>query len=414
MHYFDQDERYRQGPTFYARRFEHCRAEGGDAFVLDATPNTLLHPERVYRTYRQAGGAEALSKVKLIVVLRDPVSRELSAYHHKKAEYVLHPQSDAWYGDIVLPDSDAVMPFEEYAERVLAGQLSDRDWKNTGRYIDHLHQWMSYFDRRQLLVLHYAELKVAPRAAQRRIREFLGAQLPGDLMEKSAPEGEDQDRRATPTARKVLDPFFEEKNVELYKFLEERPGPFMEQHPFPNFTSDSLLSSPNVTNSHQIAKKRNTGYNHSVLEFVHIPKAGGSSVEVAGKHFRSLTVGVYLSQVTTHALSLDPQGRWRASLGAFANFRIRRTGEAIAGAASETCSTLPPFVSRTRQSGSAVCRRCRGIVLPPCFEPETCTNLPRRSRSCAIRTRGSFRSFIGSRIWRKGVKTRTPTWVPMP
>jgi hypothetical protein len=33
----------------------------------------------------------------------------------------------------------------------------------------------------------------------------------------------------------VLGPLFEVKNQELYQFLSDKPGPWMEQHPFPQF-----------------------------------------------------------------------------------------------------------------------------------------------------------------------------------
>ena len=87
VHFFDDDARYQQGPAFYSRKFQHCKAERGSNLVMDATPNTLLYPQRVYDTYSEVGGIKALSKVKLIAILRDPISREKSLYDHKKMLY---------------------------------------------------------------------------------------------------------------------------------------------------------------------------------------------------------------------------------------------------------------------------------------------------------------------------------------
>ena len=240
-HFFDDEARYQQGPVFYSRKFEHCRTKVNGNFVMDATPNTLVHPQRVYETYSQVGGINALSKVKLIAILRDPISREMSLYNHKRMAYLESCKSNAcngnaWYSDIALADNNTAMSFEEYSENVLAGQLSNHFWKCDGKYVDHLKHWMSYFDRKQLLVLSYTEVQEAPEVAQRRVQEFLGAKFPGRL--KAENESENESTEVPPMAKKILDPLFEEKNLELFNFLDKYPGPPMEQYPFPRFTNE--------------------------------------------------------------------------------------------------------------------------------------------------------------------------------
>ena len=236
-HFFDQDENYQQGIGVYSRRFEHCGAHGGSDFILDATPNTLLHTKRVHETYAQVG-TEVLSKVKLIVILREPVSRELSLYNQKKAEYLNKQRSLLWYNDIAFANNHTVMSFEEYSKRVLAGRLSNQLWRPVGKYVDHLKQWMLYFEREQLLVLSYDEVLDAPDMAQWRIRKFLGTEFSGALRHEHA-AGEGDEVRAVPVmARQTLDSIFKEKNLELYEFLDQHPGPSMEEYPFPRFTND--------------------------------------------------------------------------------------------------------------------------------------------------------------------------------
>ena len=245
VHFFDEDARYQQGPAFYSRKFTHCKAERGSNLVMDATPNTLLYPQRVYDTYNRVGGAEALSQVKLIVILRDPISREMSLYNHKRIEYLKSCESNgcnrnAWFSDMASADNNRAMSFEEYSEHVLAGQLSDQFWKSDGKYIDHLVHWMSYFARKQLLVLSYTEIQEAPDTAQGRVQDFLGEDFLGHLQLENELKNEQKTRKVPPMARKVLDSFFKEKNLELYRFLDEYPGPPMEQRPFPRFDSDPL------------------------------------------------------------------------------------------------------------------------------------------------------------------------------
>ena len=242
-HFFDDDARYELGPAFYSRKFEHCRNKVDSNFVMDATPNTLVHPKRVYDTYIQVGGIKALSKVKLIVIIRDPISREMSLFNQKRMAYLESCNGNAcninaWYSDIAFPNNNTAMPFEEYSEHVLVGQLSNQFWKCDGKYIDHLKHWMFYFDRKQLLVLSYAEVHEAPEVAQWRVQEFLGVKFPGHL--RAEHESEKKAREVPPMVKKVLDPLFKEKNLDLFKFLDKYPGPSMEQRPFPRFTSESL------------------------------------------------------------------------------------------------------------------------------------------------------------------------------
>ena len=205
---------------------------------MDATPNILIHPKRVYDTYNRVGGIELLSKLKLIVILRDPVAREYSLYIQKRFNYKREPKSDAWYSDVVFANNNTIMSFEQYSEHVLAGQLSNQFWECDGKYFDRLKHWMFYFQRKQLLVLSYDEIKETPKLAQRRIEQFLGAEFPGNLQYENFRNYKKEE--ISPLAVKVLTHFFKEKNLELYEFLDEQAGPSMEQHPFPRFTSDSF------------------------------------------------------------------------------------------------------------------------------------------------------------------------------
>ena len=291
-HFFDEDARYEQGPAVYSHKFEHCKTEGDSKFVMDATPNTLLYPKRVYDTYNQVGGIEALSKVKLIAILRDPISREMSLYNHKRMEYlesckISGCNRNAWYSDVAFPGTNAAMSFEQYSQHVLAGQLSNQFWKCDGKYIDHLKQWMSYFDRKQLLVLSYAEIQEAPEVAERRVQEFLGVKFEGHLQVEN--ESKEQSRAVPPMARRVLDPLFKEKNSELYKFLDEYPGPSMEQHPFPRFTSEYL---DDQINNHSPQRKH--------------PQTKSEETAQTANEIKPAVVGVYAAKKEVQETRMPP------------------------------------------------------------------------------------------------------------
>lgn len=115
--FIDQDHRYEQGIEFYAKRFQHCAEDDNLEFIMDATPRTLLYPEHVYSIYNQTKGGSSL---KIIVILREPVSRELSLYNHKKFEYTGKKNEtpfNQWINDVASPDG-TVMSFDNYTKNV--------------------------------------------------------------------------------------------------------------------------------------------------------------------------------------------------------------------------------------------------------------------------------------------------------
>lgn len=232
VHFFDDINRYEQGVEFYTKRFEHCAQEGNTKFIMDATPATLMESQRVYSLYNQVPG-DLSTSLKLIVILREPISRELSLYNHKVYKFAGNQDTSMWYSD-VIDANGTVMSFEEYAESVLRKQLANSDWKSPGKYFDHLQSWMALFRRDQLLILHYDEVKMNPEKVQWRIQEFLGATFMGNL-----PIANEQDmskKRPVPLrAYEVLEPLFRRKNEELYHLIATNTGPWMEQRPFPHF-----------------------------------------------------------------------------------------------------------------------------------------------------------------------------------
>ena len=80
--FFNNDTRYQRGVAFYERRFRHCLADpnaarsgNGTLLSMDATPDLLQFPWRVFGAYKRAG---QLRSLKVVVSLREPISRELS------------------------------------------------------------------------------------------------------------------------------------------------------------------------------------------------------------------------------------------------------------------------------------------------------------------------------------------------
>lgn len=259
VQFFNDEDRYAQGLPFYAERYAHCPE---DAMTIDATPNYLTYVRRIRAAYDDAGGGQA-DRLKIIVILREPISRELSWYNH--LVYQLRKEEPPEYAFMVARDLDKpggpgaqVISFGQYVhEQTLALLLGPARRYDTatppchqdkysefppcfGLYAHFVEEWFDWFDRNRVLVLSYDELANDPDTLKGRVTDFLG-------LDKSKAEKAQFSKNANKhaTSSKVSKPgcavteklkaTFEKPNDDLYKLLEARPGPPMEQRPFPKF-----------------------------------------------------------------------------------------------------------------------------------------------------------------------------------
>ncbi len=231
VHFFNQPERFQHGQEFYARRFEHCTSS---KFVIDATPNYAPHAGRIGDFYHQLSGC--ISSLKVMMILREPVSRELSAYNHRKDK----PPGANW------SLKKNYTSFDEYVDEELILALTNRPTlpQNFSQwffslYAIHLRHWFDVLERDQILILSYHELIRDPMTFQRRIEEFLGLPPSGKLKnvttKKNVKSFPGKDAVVSCRSRNKLAGIFQPYNENLYALLAQNPGSPMEQNPFPEF-----------------------------------------------------------------------------------------------------------------------------------------------------------------------------------
>ena len=226
VHFFNKQDRFTHGKEFYARRFEHC---GSSEFVIDATPVYARVATRIGDFYRQLRMISSpfghISNLKVMMILREPVSRELSAYNHMKHTY------NGVTGNSSLTLKRNYSSFDEY---VGEDNLSD-----LGHYSTQLRQWFHALSREQILILSYDELKGDPTTFQRRIIDFLGLplnSLKSKMKSKNEKSFPGKESVLSCQTRDKLGVRFQPHNEDLYALLTQNPGPPMEQKPFPEFT----------------------------------------------------------------------------------------------------------------------------------------------------------------------------------
>ena len=205
--YFDRH--YGRGAAWYRGNFPNrVRARG--KLVGEASPSYIFHPlgpERVKALVPEA---------RLVALVRNPVERALSHYHHEVA-----------LGREPLSFEDALDAEEERLrgeEERLAADPSyfSRAWwshayKSRGRYAEQLERWLAVFPREQLLILPSADLGGEPERTHTQVLDFLGAAP--HRLDAYPRVYERQYEAMSPETRERVAAEFEAPNRRLYELL---------------------------------------------------------------------------------------------------------------------------------------------------------------------------------------------------
>ena len=181
----------------------------------EGTPYYLYHP----RAHKRI--ADVLPDVKLIAILRDPVTRLISHYHHER-RLGLEPLSlqDA------LASEDERLVGEE--ERILAQPTyrsvshQHHSYRARGRYAEQLDRWLSVFPSDQILLVEADRFFKSPSTEFDRVLRFLG--LPPQRRTKFRPHNA---LRYPPAERQLLgelNEYYRPYNERLYELVGEDYG----------------------------------------------------------------------------------------------------------------------------------------------------------------------------------------------
>lgn len=123
----------------------------------EATPFYLYDLEAQRRIHRLIPG------VRIIVLLRDPVDRAHSNWQH------------LWTAGLE-PEADFVAAMRREPERIAAGWAAFWHYAGLGQYGSQVRHLFELFDRDQVLILRYRDLRDTPAAALDRVCAFLGVE----------------------------------------------------------------------------------------------------------------------------------------------------------------------------------------------------------------------------------------------
>jgi hypothetical protein len=215
VHYFDLN--YEKGHLWYQMQFpvrsgwlpgrfgRQCHATG------EASPYYIYHP-RVPRRV-----AELLPRVKLIALLRNPVERAYSHYHHLTQANLEH-----------LPFEEAIAYERQrlWGESGRSGNEALEFGKNhqhysylsRGLYAVQLENWLQFFPRENIFILKSESFFADPQTQVSRVLQFLS--LPDWRIRESIKYNRLEYPKMAPATREYLSGYFRSHNERLSALLD--------------------------------------------------------------------------------------------------------------------------------------------------------------------------------------------------
>jgi hypothetical protein len=218
-HYFSNF--FRKGVYWYRSHFplsfqkKKVETSGNGNFITgEATPYYLPHPYAPRRVF------ELVPNVKLLALLRNPVDRAYSHYHHEvrigvenlSFEEALDEEQDRISGEL-----EKLLKNEHYR----SFNFQNFSYLSRGIYINQLESWLRYFDQRQLLVLKSESFYENPVNTIKLVMNFLD--LPDWKPNVNKKYHQSHYPRMKPATRKRLLEYFEPYNQKLYDLLSVCP-----------------------------------------------------------------------------------------------------------------------------------------------------------------------------------------------
>lgn len=213
VHYFDT--RFDRGDDWYRSHFPApVHKEGRKVVTGEASPFYLYHPHAARRA------AATVPRAKLIALLRDPVDRAYSDYHHKARrghEPLTFEQAIEAEEDRLRGEKEKILADEGYRGR----NFRAFSYLSRSIYVDQLKAWREFFDADQMLILKSEDMFEDTPATLKRVADFLD--LPTwETDVPTTPETRNEGGYSapiSPSTRERLRDYFEPHNQRLYEYL---------------------------------------------------------------------------------------------------------------------------------------------------------------------------------------------------
>jgi exonuclease VII large subunit len=214
IHYFDRPEQFKKGTEWYRLCFSPPKWKDGRKTITgEATPMYLfdpLVPERM---------AQVIPQARLIVLLRNPVDRAYSHYHHNtRLGHVTRTFEEGVEEELArLLDEENEASKHERQPNVASNDRPP-NLLARGIYVDQLLRWRRFFSDEQMLVLKSEDFFKHTTDTLKLVQDFLN--LPHHKLDRLPRRTKKYDYESMdPATRRRLEDYFEPHNQRLYEYL---------------------------------------------------------------------------------------------------------------------------------------------------------------------------------------------------
>jgi hypothetical protein len=187
------------------------RNEGRKSITGEATPDYLFYPDAAKRA------AQVVPQARLIVLLRNPVDRAYSHYHHQ-----IRKGREALGFEEAIEAEQARL--REETDKMLEDELHTSfnyrhfSYLSRGVYVDQLLRWSEFYGADQMLVLKSEDLFEHTLETLKLVLDFLD--LPDWEPEATKIRNKGRyEQEMDPVTRRRLEEYFEPHNRRLYEYL---------------------------------------------------------------------------------------------------------------------------------------------------------------------------------------------------
>lgn len=203
---------YSKGVAWYRSHFPLITKAKKGLITGEATPYYLYHPHAAKRI------AETLPNVKLIILLRDPVERAISAYWFSMSlgnENLSIHEAFKREKDLLAGEKEKMISNEHYYS------VNHRSYSflDRSKYVEQLKNYFQYFERDKIMIIKSEDFFDNPDETYKKVLSFL------DLSSHSLPKYKPQNtntvkKRVDSDIKKDLRSYFQSYNEELYELLD--------------------------------------------------------------------------------------------------------------------------------------------------------------------------------------------------
>lgn len=219
MHFFDNH--YDKGISwykahfpsyFYKHYFKHIHKQ--DFITGEATPYYIFHPLAARRA------AKFLPNAKFILVIRNPVERAYSHYHHelrKGTEKLSFEEAIAIEQERLSGEREKMLVDEHY----YSFNFQRYSYLSRGHYAEQLIEWFNYFPRERFFIVKSEDMRHNTTQIVQQIFSFLNLPDFSDFhLEKDQYYNVGKYEKMDSKMREKLVEYFKPHNEKLYKLLD--------------------------------------------------------------------------------------------------------------------------------------------------------------------------------------------------